>query len=1726
LKKIGKYELLSELGHGAMGVVYRARDPIINRLVALKTITTGVADDPALLERFYREAQSAGGLQHPNIVTIYDMGEAGDLPYIAMELVEGENLEQVIASRTVIPITLKLIYAMQACRAFDYAHKRGIVHRDIKPGNVMLGKDGTVKVVDFGIARVLEGSRTQTGMLLGTFAYMSPEQYHGEHADERSDIWSFGVLLYELLCYERPFRGPTPASLMNNICNEPPRSIKDILPECSPELEAITVRILQKSPRDRYQSMEDVLQELDPVCKKLQIQFVADLIDEGRGLLEQGEFAQAREVLRQALQVEAGNPKARILLDKANTELRRLLNRPNAELFVEKARALLSEGKFKEAKNAAEGALQLDSSFLPALEVERVVAVEIERARVRAENLDAASQRLAEGLPDEAEVLLATVLQAEPHNERALALQEQVEAEKAQRQARERLAESLRQARELWTQQNYGECIALLVGLEQTFPSHEEVSRLLESAREDQIEQHKQQGLMESRNLLAGGHHEECLALLGNLQREFPRDEEIPRLLEDVRRDQKDRRRLQRLAEARGLLAAGQFESCLSLLTSMRLEFPEDEEIVRLSETARQNREEQRRQQVLTEARKHLAARSYEKSTALLTALEKEFPADEEINKLQETIRHEQTEERKHKGLGEARNLLAAQRYEESISSLAGLEKQFPGDEEILRLQRSVAAAQTEDRKQQQLQEARNLLTAKDYVSCITLLDSLHKEFPAENEVQKLLAAAHKEQAEQRRREGLAQARKFLASAKYDECLALLQKLQTDFPADAEVRRLLQSTNEEKAEQRKQKGLAEARSLLAARRYPESIAILQKLQSDFPAETEIRKQLATAREDLAEQDKQKVLSQARSRLAAQSFGEALTLLDELAKKHPKDSGVLKLHALVLSEQEKHQRNERIKNELEALKKLMSEKKYPEVLIRTRPLLVEFPGESNFIRLEEFATNQQAAIERELLLRKTLEEAKSQFHANRFEDALRSARKGLQNFPENPELTDLLQQAETQQRKLEVRQQIETRIKEIRVKINREKFSEAVDLAEKTLVTLGPNTDLNQLLTSAKVEIAAREKKRIQEQTFGTIRTLMESGKFDEATLAVQDALKTEAVESFDPRLHRLAEQIKDAQQQAEQKLAPADAPSPPARQREYAFLEPPPAPQTAGPVQNAALSLNERPATTQPSLPQEPVALPPEVLFQSAANAVPPPIEHIESPPITPSAAPHIPSPSVETHEVARPTGPVKSEVERRAPTSTPFWRKPAVLALAAVIAAASWLGIHFSHQNSPQPIQPASQARPEPPPVKIDPLEVQQREALAGANKLIAANDLDGARQKLQSALALNGPLTSDIQKKLSEIDESIKDTSLRQLRQNEEKLWQQAMSYAASGRFNEAQKDLRQVIALPAGGVHREEAQSYLDKELPQRILQASLLAQARQALKQGDLQSARQTANQLKQNGGNSSELVAEIDKQEQAKLGQLESQFNQLKQRDDDAAVQQLKALQPKFQALASDGSPQSGEASNYANAIPSSIADVQASILKKSSDAAFQRTVQKYQQAASTNDKNGLTASRNDFQSVIQNGGPHVNEAQKYRVEIDSKLAALDQPDATPAPPPARVEIPVPAKADNDGAVRAVIRLYGQAFQQKDADALRRIWPSLGDKYGRYKRIFESASSIQYQVNVESVVFSADGTKATVTGNVSELYTPKGGKVLPAVNQPIVFHLEQTRSGVWVIDDTQ
>src|SRR5262245_680861 len=200
-KKIGKYEVIGLIGKGGIGLVYKAMDPVIGRPVAIKVMTAALSADLELLKRFQREAQSAGMLQHPNILTVYELGDFGGNPYMVMEFIEGDSLQNIIDARRKIVLEEKLGLIVQVCNGLYYAHERQIVHRDIKPGNIMVSKDRVAKIVDFGLARIGMDNLTRIGQVMGSINYMSPEQINGETVDHRTDIFATGVVLYQLLTH-------------------------------------------------------------------------------------------------------------------------------------------------------------------------------------------------------------------------------------------------------------------------------------------------------------------------------------------------------------------------------------------------------------------------------------------------------------------------------------------------------------------------------------------------------------------------------------------------------------------------------------------------------------------------------------------------------------------------------------------------------------------------------------------------------------------------------------------------------------------------------------------------------------------------------------------------------------------------------------------------------------------------------------------------------------------------------------------------------------------------------------------------------------------------------------------------------------------------------------------------------------------------------------------------------------------------------------------------------------------------------------------------------------------------------------------------------------------------------------------------------------------------------------------------------------------------------------
>src|SRR5690348_357489 len=422
VQQLGKYEIISEIGRGAMGSVYKARDPLIDRLVALKTITGGSSAQSNLLDRFYQEARSAGALQHPNIVTIYELGHEKNTPFIAMEYLEGDSLDRMIEQKQVLPLSVKLGYIVRVCDALAYAHHHNVVHRDVKPANIMVTKEGVVKVVDFGIARLTDMSMTQPNMMIGSRAYMSPQLYKGERADARSDIWAVGVTLYELLASRRPFVGDSEAELMFHIIYEEPENLQALSPDCTDDLLPIVAKLLAKKSDDRYQSMEDVLHAIEPIWKAAQQTTVSGLLADCKELVAAKDLQRAQALLRKALHIDVSNSQAKSMLEKVTIELRRTEILPRLQEHMSRGDAFLKAGQLREAKSQAQAALGLDSKHESALKLLADVAAAEERAQQLEQRLRLTKQRLAEGALTEAAAALGQAFEIDDANAQALEL--------------------------------------------------------------------------------------------------------------------------------------------------------------------------------------------------------------------------------------------------------------------------------------------------------------------------------------------------------------------------------------------------------------------------------------------------------------------------------------------------------------------------------------------------------------------------------------------------------------------------------------------------------------------------------------------------------------------------------------------------------------------------------------------------------------------------------------------------------------------------------------------------------------------------------------------------------------------------------------------------------------------------------------------------------------------------------------------------------------------------------------------------------------------------------------------------------------------------------------------------------------------------------------------------------------------------------------------------------
>jgi serine/threonine-protein kinase len=361
---IGRYEVIDRLGEGGMGAVYLARDPSIGRQVAIKVLHGHLAD-ASLRQRFVQEARSAGSLTHPNIVTIHDFGEVDGAPFIVMEYVRGANLAAVIRRRDDIRLADKLEWLEGLCAGLHYAHQARIIHRDVKPQNLMVTEYGAVKILDFGIARVAESGLTKVSMVIGTPGYMSPEQIEGHAVDRRSDIFSAGAVAYALISYREAFAGDTVATVMHRVLTSYPPSLSSICSGLPPAIATIVDRALEKDPADRFQDVSEMRQALAAA----------------RAALPPG-FQEPRVAPPISTDEERRTPAART---PANLRKRRA---EQLQRLVQDARNALARGDRAAAAEAADAALLIDPDHL---EAQRLLAQAHEPQTVETEVISTAA---------------------------------------------------------------------------------------------------------------------------------------------------------------------------------------------------------------------------------------------------------------------------------------------------------------------------------------------------------------------------------------------------------------------------------------------------------------------------------------------------------------------------------------------------------------------------------------------------------------------------------------------------------------------------------------------------------------------------------------------------------------------------------------------------------------------------------------------------------------------------------------------------------------------------------------------------------------------------------------------------------------------------------------------------------------------------------------------------------------------------------------------------------------------------------------------------------------------------------------------------------------------------------------------------------------------------------------------------------------------------------------
>jgi predicted Ser/Thr protein kinase len=844
-KKIGKYEITGILGRGGMGVVYRAEDRRIGRLVAIKTLTEGFSGQPDMLERFYREAQ-AGILQHPNIVIVYDLGDEEGVPFIVMEYVDGEPLDKLIASGRQLPLIEKLSVIEQVCAALGYAHQRGVVHRDIKPANVIVQPDGQAKIVDFGIARVQssggDSGLTRTGNVIGTIHYIAPERLKGQPFDGRSDIFSTGVMLYLLLTGQLPFTGEDVA-VLQKLVNDPAPPLRTFLTSYPPALDGIVDRALAKDPAQRYATAEEFAADLRALVEGLKKGQVVELFSDAERLTAEEQFGRAREVLLQLVRIEPQHTGARQLLGIVQQNLARLQRVEQVRQLIDEADQALASSRYIEALSALDQANKLDPGNE---QVKARVEDALEKKR-RHDEIDSlmsqASSLRERGDLTGAMSAVENALRLDQNNTGIRAIYADLSRQAKLAAQQGQIREMLGKARQELSAGRFTAAIEILQEAGKLDPSQPEVDSLLHTAVSAQEQERRR------------------------------------RLIEQIQ------------AEIEKCLAADDFDRASELMARAVERLPNEPSLLQLKTRVtlqtRQFRTRQLIDSTIAKAQETFIQAPGEALLIVQKALQ-ELPGEERLllleASLRERLKSAEKEEVRRRYLREAQEAIDKSQFEKAVEILESYQLEFAdaaGVEELLQFARGELAQQK--RRAQiaaYMAQAKPLLEAQQFTEAIRLLEPASAE-TGDASLARLLAEARAQQEEAERKTiaHMAQIGRLRERGQFDEAIALLQDLPAASSAGSPLNSLLIEIRTAKdRKQATEKAVATAKQSVEKNDFSAAIESLQSVQRAWGESAELTSAIAeieSKRGQHANQVVAKAIEKARAALLANDAAGAL-----------------------------------------------------------------------------------------------------------------------------------------------------------------------------------------------------------------------------------------------------------------------------------------------------------------------------------------------------------------------------------------------------------------------------------------------------------------------------------------------------------------------------------------------------------------------------------------------------------------------------------------------------------------------------------------------------------------------------------------------------------------------------------------------------------------------------------------------------------------------------------